>query len=276
MKLIADIGATKASWRAVGPDGGVRSLETAGVNVAISGASALRGALQEALSSLGFAEELHLYIAGAVNPASCEECRQVASSVFQGASIEVQSDLLGSARACCGQAPGIACILGTGANVSYFDGEKLVPSVRSGGFILGDEGSGAYLGKRLVSDYLKGLMPSDLAATLEKSHDMDYGTVVAAVYRGEAPGRYLASFCDFIGEHRDHPWMSAFLSDCFEQFVARNLYMYKGKGLPVNFVGSIAFFYRDFLEKALSSFGLRLGTVIRNPIDKLVFFASHS
>lgn len=274
MQLIADSGSTKVSWRAILDDGSVRAIETVGINPVFMEDAEIESILTEKLvPEIGTkVDAIFFYGAGMVGGEISAKLERCFGKVFPGSTCEAASDVLAAARALCGHKPGIACILGTGSNSCFYDGEGIAENVRAGGFILGDEASGAYLGKRLISDFIKGLLPAPVENTFKKRYGLDYMAIVQKVYREPMPSRFLASFSPFIAEFRNHPHIANLLKSSFEEFLRRNIIHYDYKKYPVNFVGSIAYYYKDILEKAVNASGMRMGTVLQGPIDGLVAY----
>lgn len=272
MQLIADSGSTKVSWRAIKDDGSVVEIETSGINPVFMEDADIEKILSESLvPAIGNkVDNFWFYGAGVVGGEPSAKLERCFQKVFPGSSCEAVSDVMAAARALCGHKPGIACILGTGANSCFYDGEKIASNVKAGGFILGDEASGAYLGKRLISDFIKGLLPEAVEKEFVKRYRLDYLAIVQKVYREPLPSRFLASFSPFINEFRNHPHIANLLKSSFDEFLSRNIIHYDYKKYPVNFVGSIAFYYKDILEKAVASKGMRMGVVLKGPIDGLV------
>ena len=274
MQLIADSGSTKVSWRAILDDGSVRAIETVGINPVFMEDAEIESILTEKLvPEIGTkVDAIFFYGAGMVGGEISAKLERCFGKVFPGSTCEAASDVLAAARALCGHKPGIACILGTGSNSCFYDGEGIAENVRAGGFILGDEASGAYLGKRLISDFIKGLLPVPVENAFKKRYGLDYMAIVQKVYREPMPSRFLASFSPFIAEFRNHPHIANLLKSSFEEFLRRNIIHYDYKKYPVNFVGSIAYYYKDILEKAVNASGMRMGTVLQGPIDGLVAY----
>lgn len=272
MQLIADSGSTKASWRAIFDDGSVVAIETVGINPVFMEDETIEKIVREEVAPVTGPNvgSISFYAAGAVGGEASAKLERCFGRIFPGAKVEAVSDVLAAARSVCGHKPGIACILGTGSNSCFYDGEGIEKNVRAGGFILGDEASGAYLGKRLLSDFIKGLLPPAIENELVKRYDLDYMKIVQKVYREEMPSRFLASLSPFINEFKNHPHIANLLKSSFEEFLRRNIIHYDYKKYPVNFVGSIAFYYKDILEKAVNAAGMRMGVVIQKPIDGLV------
>ena len=160
--------------------------------------------------------------------------------------------------------------MGTGSNSCYYDGENVVKNVRAGGFILGDEASGGVLGKKLISDYIKGLLPKEIEEEFFKRYQLDYMKIVEKVYKQPMPNKFLASFSPFINEFRDNPHINNLLRTSFQEFFKRNIYNYDYKNQTVNLVGSIAHYYQDILTEEASKCGVKIGRIIKSPIDGLV------
>ena len=186
-------------------------------------------------------------------------------------SIEAHSDLLGAARALCGGAEGLACILGTGANSCLYDGHDIVANTPPLGYILGDEGSGAVLGRRFLNALYKGHLGPDVRADFEAVMQTSLSGVIDRVYRQPLPNRWLASLSPFIHSHLDNPGVEALVVDNFSDFIARNLDPYRRRDLPIQAVGSIAFYYRDQLRQAAQKAGYAVGNILRSPLDQLSY-----
>jgi len=191
-------------------------------------------------------------------------------SVIPSAFVEVNNDLLGAARALCFDSRGIVCILGTGSNSCYYDGKKIVSNISPLGFILGDEGSAAVLGKKLVADYLKNMMPESLRLLFHQDYAVTTADVLNRVYRTEFPNRYLSEFAPFLSKNIANSYCEKLVISEFQDFVQRNVLNYKeSMEIPANFAGSVAYFFEPQLKLVLLSNGLKLGRIVRNPIDIL-------
>lgn len=284
MTIIAESGATKTDWRSISDDGRVFSLKTPGMNVATADSAFIESVLKEALRELNaFGEtvrEIHFYAAGLISdgkavPDSAVRLDAEFRKVFPEAEIEYASDLLDAARAVCGRKPGIAVILGTGSNSCEYDGEKIVKNVRSGGFILGDEGGGACLGRRFVSDFLKGLVPEPVASDFASRYKVDYLTIVQNVYKGLAPARYLGSFAPFISSYYGKcRYVTDLVDDNFRSLFERCLSQYDTEHLKVGVVGGYAEAHRETLERIAAEYGITISAVMASPVDGLVKYHS--
>lgn len=189
-----------------------------------------------------------------------------------GVPAEAGSDLLGAARGLCGREPGIACILGTGSNSCMYDGNGIVQSVSPLGFILGDEGSGAFLGKRLVADCLKNRLPSGVKERFLERFGLTPQIVLERVYRQPFPNRFLAGLSVFLGENREVPELRALVIDSFRLFFTRNVQQYDYEKYPAHFTGSVAWHYRELVEEAAAACGVRTGRFMQSPLEGLAAF----
>ena len=284
MIIIAESGATKTDWRSISDDGRVFSLKTPGMNVATADSAFIESVLKDALRELNASgetvREIHFYAAGLISdgkavPDSAVRLDAEFRKVFPEAEIEYASDLLDAARAVCGRNPGIAVILGTGSNSCEYDGGKIVKNVRSGGFILGDEGGGACLGRRFVSDFLKGLVPEPVASDFASRYKVDYLTVVQNVYKGPAPARYLGSFAPFISSYYGKcRYVTELVDDNFRSLFERCLSQYDTEHLKVGVVGGYAEAHRETLERIAAEYGITISAVMASPVDGLVKYHS--
>lgn len=280
MKLIADSGSTKTDWRAILSSGLTKEWSTEGINPVFMSSETISGIISAELVpgilALGEkVEAIHFYGAGLVSPEIGAPLAEALEKAFPGVPCETASDLLGAARSLCGHQAGIACILGTGSNSCLYDGEKVVSNVRAGGFILGDEGSGAYFGRRLLSDFIKGMMPAPEEKTFKAKFGLDYPAIVQKVYKEPMPGRFLASFMPFMLDQSNHPYYKALLRSGFEEFLTRNISHYEGcRTLPISFTGSVAYYCKDILQKLLATYSLKPGRISRAPMDGLITYHS--
>lgn len=274
--LLADSGSTKTEWALVSSDGTVKSTFSDGLNPYYHTAESILKVLREQVTAqLGAtsAANIYFYGAGCTGDERTQMLRQVLHQYFGARQVEVHSDILGSVRAVCGRHPGIAGILGTGANTCQYDGDKIVDNVPVLGFILGDEGSAGYFGRMLLQGYFYREMPSELKTALEASFDMQRSTILENVYKKEHPNRYVARFAGFAGEHADHPYIAAIFRQGFTECIERHILKYKdAQRMSVGFVGSVAWHNADLLRQILLEKGLTPGVIIKNPIPNLIAF----
>lgn len=274
MILIADSGSTKVAWRVLHSDGTIQAIQTIGINPFFVSEEDILKTLEESLKPgiRGNVEQVFFYGAGVAGNDKIEILTRCFHKAFPGCKVEANSDLLAAARCLCGAEEGIAAILGTGANTCFYDGEKIVDNVPACGYILGDEGGGAVLGKKLVSDYLKRMLPEDLSEAFEKHYKLGLLDIIEKVYRQPMPNRFLASFTMFLGDHQSHPYVREFLAKAFDEFFLRNIIHYDYKKYPVNIVGSVAFYFRNEVEASATRNGMTVGKIVRTPVEGLVAY----
>ena len=215
-------------------------------------------------------KQIYFYGAGCHGEKQNDIIKRGVGGFFTAAEIEVNHDLLASARATCGGEAGIACIVGTGSNSCLYDGEKIVDNVDNMGYLLGDEGSGFYIGKLLIRSFFLRDMPSDIEALFIRQYRQSKREILDAIY---SPGAnvYIASFAKFASEQRDHSFIKGVVRGAFKPLGEDYLLKYEGvRGLPIHFVGSIAYHFRGILEEVLKTYDLRIGKVIQKPIGDLV------
>lgn len=274
MVLIVESGATKTDWCALHEDGSVARYRTAGLNPMVLGAEKMREIMASAVPAVNpdgrTISKVFYYGAGMVSE---EAAAPVLSALYPWcpfADIEWGSDLVAAARALFGNDEGVAAILGTGSNSCLWSGGKVARNIRPGGYVLGDEGGGASIGRMLLADYIKGLVPADLAGMLEEEYRLDYSSVVTSVYRGEAPSGYLASFARFVVDNKDHGYAGGLLDNAFRSFIERSLSRY---GCPrVGVVGSLGCACKDILEPLGKEYGLDFVRFVSAPADELIKF----
>ena len=268
--LIADSGSTKTSWLLI-TDEGRTAFETQGINPIRDSEETIRENLPSPSSFTAEIVAVFFYGAGCIPPYA-DNLRRLLQERFPHAQVSVASDLLGAAHALLGHCEGIACILGTGSNSCLYDGHSIVENVSPLGWILGDEGSGAVLGRNLVGDLLKGQMEESLLQAFTEETGLTRAHIINKVYREPMPNRFLASLVPFLGKHRQHPQIHDFLISNFRRFFQRNVAQYRRADLPVSFVGGVAQAFRDELAEAARLEGFRLGTVLQRPIDAIADF----
>jgi N-acetylglucosamine kinase-like BadF-type ATPase len=274
MILIADSGSTKTDWGVVDQDTLVKSIQTSGLNPFFLSEEELDRELVKSL--LGHIhvrqiDAVYFYGAGCVFE-KADLMHRVILRRIQSPVIEVNTDLLAAARSVCGNDPGIACIMGTGSNSCFYDGDQITRTVSPLGYILGDEGSGADLGKQLVKDLLKDMLTPELKEAFLKRFDLTLSDVLNRVYRQPFPNNFLASFSPFLFEHINDPCVHNLVLERFKSFIERNVMKYDYQNYPVHFVGSIAFHYKHVLQEAADDTGIQLGTVIKRPMGGLVIY----
>lgn len=257
---------------------------TDGISPMFQTCDAMRNSISNQLlpqiARLLWAGELtHVFFYGSgCTPEKSPFVQKALQAIFKKAEIHVDSDMLGAARGLLGNKKGVACILGTGSGSCLYDGDNIDWSVPSLGYILGDEGSAAVLGRRLVGDMLKNQLGKDLQETFLQEMQVTKADILEHVYRQPFPNRYLANLARFCANHLDDKRIHDLVYDHFQQFVVRNVAQYyekdgvedlRTKGMPVGFVGSVAYYYRDILAEVLSDYGFTIGQIAQDPIEGL-------
>lgn len=280
MFLIADSGSTKANWHLVyGPLKNER-YETMGYSPHYLTTNQIESSLKaDLLPQMGekvdLVSKIYFYGTGCSSETDIATIRNAIKPCFPKAEIFVNHDLLASARATCGQSAGIACILGTGSNSCMFDGRDVTDNLPSLGFMLGDEGSGGDLGRRLAKAYFYREMPEDLSQAFHKKYKgLTKNQLIHKVYTEEdMPSRYMANFSKFLGEHLEHPYIRTLISGSFGEFLDRQVLKYPtAKTDPIHFIGSIAHFFQEVLIECLEVREMHVGEIIRNPMERLISY----
>lgn len=274
MIIIADSGATKTNWLISDSGLVTERLQTTGLNPNFSSPGLIKSVLRKNIAPLlqaGQEAEIYFYGSGCSGEYLCSKVKTAIEEIFPGSYVEINGDLLGAARALLGKSPGIACILGTGSNSCLYDGTMIINNIPPLGFILGDEGSGASLGKRLLADYLKGIMPEEVAKLFGKKFATDKEKVIREVYRGEFPSKYIASFVVFLRDNMDNNYCEKLLTDSFKEFIERNIKHYDGyREMKISFTGSIAWYFKGILLKVMEEYGLTAGEIIKEPAERIM------
>lgn len=274
MILLADSGSTKTDWGLVENGKLVKRLRTSGMNPFQMSEEAITEEIKTHLVPElpgTVLDEVHFYGAGCTKEKQPIVERALRANLTINGECEVASDMLGAARGICGHKPGIACILGTGSNSCSYDGKNLVKNVSPLGFILGDEGSGAVLGKLLVGDVLKNQMPEAITKRFFEKYKLTSAEIIDRIYRQPKPNTFLASFVPFLEENIDEPKIYNLVKESFRSFLRRNVMQYDGwQTLPIGFNGSIAKIYKKPLLEALEEEGMHLGRIIQAPMEAMV------
>lgn len=278
--LIADSGSTKTDWIYVAPDGLQTELHTDGINPVRDTRDTIYNIIyHQLLTQIHPLKEIggnvYFYGAGCIEPFS-QTVYNVIHELLPYCTVEVESDLLGAARALCVHEPGIACILGTGSNSCLYNGKDIVMHTPPLGYILGDEGSGSALGKTLLNGLFKGIFPPELKHEFCDKYDLTLPRIIERVYRLPAANTFLASLVPFIAEHRKHPAIHDMLVDVFRQFIVRNIAIYRHKEMPLHCVGGIAFQFEEEISEAATAEGIHLGRILRRPIEEIVQYHQKS
>lgn len=275
IQLIADSGSTKCEWCLL-DNGKKKIISTQGISPYFLNADQIVALLQKELMpklKKLTVEVVHFYGTGLSNNSNIQIINNALVRLFANAKINIEHDLLAAARALCGTDKGIACILGTGSNSCYFNGKKIQKNSPGLGYILGDEGSGSYLGKKVVQYYLYNTFDEDLKARFDKRFNVTKDEILDSVYKQPLANKYLASYAIFLAENRGHYMIENIIEDGLNDFFFNHLYKYRESWTqPINFVGSIAFGFKDVLKDLCNTYELELGTVLKKPMDGLIKF----
>ncbi|MEP6676844.1 MAG: N-acetylglucosamine kinase [Ferruginibacter sp.] len=271
--LIADCGSTKSEWCLL--DGKKKkTIFTQGISPYFLSSAQIQEILVSELKHKmkGIEpDEIFYYGTGCSNPVNVRSVKTAIKKVFNAAAIEVDHDLMGAAKALCGREKGVACILGTGSNSCYYNGSKIIKNSPGLGFILGDEGSGAYLGKKVVQYYLYKTFDADLMDRFDAKFKTTAPEILTAVYKEALPNRYLASFTVFLAENRGHYMIENIIEDGINDFFFNHVYKYRESwSMPIHFTGGVAYGFKDVLKEMCREYELELGTVLKNPMEGLV------
>ncbi len=275
MILIADSGGSKIDWRMLHKDGTIAQANCAGFNPYYQPITDLKKSIEEVLLPLirESVTKIFYYGTGVSSEKNEETIRASFASYFPDSKIEVGWDLLAAARALCGNEPGIACILGTGSNSCLYDGKAIIGNVANLGWILADEGSGTYMGRRLIFDYFRENMPKTLAAQFHSRFPWTREEVLEKVYQGEKPGAFLASFSKFIFQHLKEPYCYQLVYRSFADFYEENVMKYENyASLKVHFTGSVAFYFSDVLRQVANDKGIIVKNILEGPIAGLALY----
>lgn len=276
MILIADCGSTKIDWCLLNNDKVEKQVFTMGMNAVMLTEEEMReriaAELMPELKGITGIEAIYFYGAGCISAEVCGNvARALRHNIPEAGTVEVYSDLLAAARALCGHKPGIACIMGTGSNSCLYDGKAIVSNVSPLGYILGDEGSGAVLGKLFLGDVLKNQLPKDVAQKFLEQYDLSLLSIIRRVYKEPLANRFLASVTPFMSANLDVPQIHDLVLGSFKAFFRRNIMQYEGFDRePVNFIGSIAYHFRPVLEEAAKECGCTVGIIYKSPMEGLL------
>ncbi len=273
IKLIADSGSTKAEWCIIGK-GRNKTIFTDGISpYFLNTAQIIELLRQQLIPHLKntVIEEIYFYGTGNKNPVNRKSVVKALKTLFPGVYVEVDHDLMGAARALCGHGKGVACILGTGSNSCFFNGRKIVKNSPGLGYVLGDEGSGAYLGRKVLQYYLYNTFDEDLRSRFDAKYVTNASEILDNVYKKPLPNKYLASFALFLAENRGHYMIENIIEDGFNDFFFNHVYKYRESWTyPIHFVGGVAYGFRDVLLEMAAGYELEIGKILKNPMEGLI------
>jgi N-acetylglucosamine kinase-like BadF-type ATPase len=278
MLLIADSGSTKTEWCLVNAETRMfTTYQTTGINPLYQDKESIHQLLQhEYPLPVGTLHNIYFYGAGCINNQVKDMMQKILGEHFRCPSVTVHSDLMAAARSLCQNHEGIACILGTGSNSCYYNGQEIARHVSPLGYVLGDEGSGAVIGKKLISDLLKKQLPDNIADRFFKKYTLSTDQFLEHVYKKPFPNRFLAQFTRFIHENLQEDSLRTLVKDSFTEFFSRNIRQYpEAYKLPVNFTGSVAWHFRDILQESAEESGFRTGIITLKPMEGLIQYHLH-
>ena len=276
MKLVVDSGSTKTDWGFFNTVYDLKAVKTQGINPCHQSEEEIRSIIRNELLpntqsiDLAAITEVFYYGAGCATQSICEQMAALLKEFIPNAAIAVDSDMLGAARALCGHAEGVACVLGTGSNSCLYNGKAIEDQVPSLGYILGDEGSSAALGRRLIGDCLKRQLPEAVSREFMERYSLTKESIIESVYRKPLPNRFIAGFAPFVYEKRAIPEVHKMIIQCFSEFFTRNVINYHKPWLPVHFVGSLAGSFAEELRETADSLGMTIGKIEASPMSGLV------
>lgn len=276
MKLIAESSTTRTDWALVEGTEIVEHAYTTGLNPYFQSRREISHSIRLELPEVFFRRKLeHVYFYGA-GCGNTEKCKIMESSLVAQfkTPVTVASDLLGAARGLLVREPGLACILSTGSNSCLYNGQEIEKTVAPLGFILGDEGSGAYMGKHMIADMLKGLAPRELTEAFFEKNNVTPNMLLDEVYSNKLPSKRLSQYSSFLRENLDNSYCYRLVYNAFMAFFTRNIISYDYAGVPLSFVGSVCVMYQPILLKAASDFGVEIKKIIRNSMPGLVAYHS--
>ncbi len=276
MMLIADSGSTKTDWVLIEKGREVRTYTTQGINPYFLRTEDIAKIILDELKGPelpGSIAEVHFYGAGCSSMNKTKVVMGALQEAFNDSVIYVESDLLGAARVLLNNEAGLAAILGTGSNSCHFDGEQIIQNVPSLGYVLGDEGSGAYLGKILLQAYMTEQLNNDLQLELSSFCNLSKEAILDALYKKPLPNRFLASFSPFLSEQIKHPIIKNIVTKSFSDFFEGHLLKYPSHNtLKVGFVGSVSFCFKEILKDVAKKKNVQLGKILKSPIEGLATY----
>lgn len=275
--LIADSGATKSEWCLL-HDGKRKKVEIGGISPYLMDGPGIEQLLTRdlvpALKRFSV-DEVFYYGTGCNHPDNRKKVEKSIRNVFKGSKVHVTHDMMGATLALTGNAKGIACILGTGSSSCYFDGRKIAKSSLGLGYVLGDEGSGAYLGKKVLQYYLYNTFDEELRYKFDAKYATNHNEILENIYKKPLPNRYLASFTLFLVENRGHYMIENIIEDGLNDFFFNHLCKFRESWkLPIHFVGGVAYGFRDVLKDLCSAYEFEMGKVLQKPMDGLIKYHS--
>ena len=278
MKLIIDSGATKTQWTILDGNVVVDTIYTTGINPYYMEGKQIKKLLDEELSRAFLnlpIRQIHFYGTGCSTETNCKKVKDLLTLFFKEAKIDMNHDLTGAAVALLKEERGIACILGTGSNSCLWDGHKIIENVPSLGYLLGDEGSGTYLGKLILKAFLSGDADKTLTEKFYAFAELDFAGILHKIYKESQANRWIAGFSQFASANLNEPFIRELVRQNFEDFLKAQVFKYSGfQELEVSFVGSVAYYFRDILSEVLDDNNVKTGRILQKPMDGLIEYYS--
>ena len=273
--IIADSGATKCQWTVVQSQKKY-TLQSIGISPYFLSAAEIQALVTKTFKNkikLESVEAVYFYGTGLSNPQNVSQLKKALQAVFTKATLDIQTDLVAAARATCQNSKGVACILGTGSNTGFYNGKKITKNSPGLGYVLGDEGSGTYLGKKVIQYYLYKTFDEDIMSRFEKKFHTTKDEILNKVYKEPTPNKYLATFTEFLVENRGHYMIENIIEDGLNDFFyAHIIKMNEAWLYPIHFVGSVAFGFKDILRQLALSYEIELGTIVKSPMQGLITY----
>ena len=280
MKLIIDCGSTKADWVIINGKNTVASFKTEGFNPNYNDKKYISSIiLDNAIYTLYIQEitDVFFYGSGCGKEENCALIKDILASVFTNAKIDVTHDMLAACHALLGNRNGISCILGTGSNSCFYDGNEITEKSISLGYVIGDEGSANQIGKKIIHDYFYKIMPDDLSVKFESEYSINISDFIENIYHKNQVSRYLAEFSKFAYANKEHDYIKNLCSKCFDEFIEYFILKFKPtSNTEIGFVGSIAYYFQDILSERLEDKGLNISRIVKNPIEGLIDYYSQN
>jgi N-acetylglucosamine kinase-like BadF-type ATPase len=273
--IIADSGATKCQWTLV-LGSQKKTINTIGISPYFLSTDEIVATIGKGFNKkvdTAIIDAVYFYGTGLSNPVNVIAIKKALKTVFPNAILDIQTDLVAVARATCKHDKGVACILGTGSNTGYYNGKKIAKNSPGLGYVLGDEGSGAYLGKKVLQYYLYKTFDEELMHSFESKYQINKDQILDAIYKQPLPNRYMASFAQFLSEHRGHYMIENIIEDGINDFFFAHLNKLNESWLyPIHFAGSVAYVFRDVIKQLATAYELEIGSIVKSPMEGLIAY----
>lgn len=273
MILLADGGSTKVDWRLVEGTKEIKQISTKGANPFFRSREDISEEIKKVINPVlngHTIDSVHFFGAGCASPEKNKIVRDAIADNIKTSHIEVNSDLVAAAKGLCGTKKGIACILGTGSNSCFYDGEEIVDNVSPLGYVLGDEGSGAVLGRLFLGACLKNQLTKGLKEKFLREFDLTPAAILDMVYRQPLANRFLASLSPFLVENIHDKTVYDLVCNAFKDFFVKNVMQYDYKNNDVHFTGSVAYYYKDLVRKVGADLHIKVGIISQSPMEGLI------